>query len=99
MRGSDGSLVAGSAPDAGIAPAGTIRVSDGSLAEPRFAGPARSRVTAWTSTDALTTFLDCDRPERRCRRVVPLPEAQGVHGFPAWRRPVYNPSRPLEGEE
>jgi hypothetical protein len=25
-----------------------------------------------------------------------LPNARGVHGFPAWRRNLYNPSRPLQ---
>ena len=66
------------------------------LAEPRFVGA--SRVTGWTSSPSGGAFIDCDRVSGRCARTVPLPTARGVEGFPAWRRPVYNPSRPLEGE-
>jgi len=72
-----------------------IRVAGGSVAEPRFAGTAR--VTAWTSTSAGGAFVDCSRLTGRCRRVVPLSTARGVQGFPTWRRPAYNPSRPQEG--
>jgi hypothetical protein len=84
--------------DGAISLADTIRAAGGLVAEPHFAGPGRTRVTAWASDDVLDSFLDCDLPSRSCRRVVPVPEANGVRGFPAWRRPVYNPSRPLEGE-
>ena len=66
------------------------------VAEPRFVGP--SRVTGWTSSESGGAFVDCDRVSRRCARTVPLPAARGAQGFPAWRRPVYNPSRPQEGE-
>jgi hypothetical protein len=76
-----------------------VRVDGGGVAEPRFAGSARERVTGWKTTGAGGTFLDCYRPSRHCSRVVPLPAARGIHGFPVWRRPVYNPSRPLEGEQ
>ena len=66
------------------------------VAEPRFVGA--SRVTAWTSSDSGGAFVDCSRATRSCARAVPLPAARGVQGFPAWRRPVYNPSRPQEGD-
>ena len=66
------------------------------VAEPRFVGP--SRVTGWTSSESGGAFVDCNRVSRRCARTVPLPAARGAQGFPAWRRPVYNPSRPQEGE-
>jgi hypothetical protein len=68
-----------------------------SIAEPRFAGTIR--VIGWTSSSSGGAFIDCDRFTSRCARAVPLPTARGVHGFPAWRRPVYNPSRPQEGEQ
>jgi hypothetical protein len=74
-----------------------LRTAARGLAEPRFADDAGSKVNAWTSTRSGGVFLDCDRTARRCGRVTPLPEARGVNGFPAWRRPLYNPSRPLEG--
>jgi alkaline phosphatase D len=64
------------------------------IAEPRFADGAARRVTAWTSTRAGAVFLDCDLVARGCDRAVPLPDAHGVRGFPTWRRPLYNPSRP-----
>jgi hypothetical protein len=64
------------------------------LAEPRFADAAGRRVTAWTSGGGGGVFLDCDRVLERCERLVPLPEARGARGFPTWRRPLYNPSRP-----
>lgn len=64
------------------------------VAEPRFADEAGERVTAWTSERDGGVFLDCVRALARCTRVVPLPDARGVHGFPVWRRPLYNPSRP-----
>ena len=62
------------------------------VAEPRFAGPGR--VTAWTSEGHRGVFLDCDLAGDACERVIPLPSARGTRGFPAWRRPLYNPSRP-----
>lgn len=75
----------------------TMRTAAGEgMAEPRFAGT--SRVTGWTSSPSGGAFVDCDRLSARCARTVPLPTAQGDEGFPAWRRPVYNPSRPQEGE-
>lgn len=75
----------------------TMRAAAGEgVAEPRFVGP--SRVTGWTSSSSGGAFVDCDRVSGRCARAVPLPDARGVKGFPAWRRPVYNPSRPQEGE-
>jgi len=77
--------------------ASTMRTAAGQgVAEPRFVGP--SRVTGWTSSSSGGAFVDCDRVSSRCARTVPLPTARGVAGFPAWRRPVYNPSRPQEGE-
>jgi hypothetical protein len=76
----------------------TMRAAAGQgVAEPRFVGARR--VTGWTSTSAGGAFVDCDRATGRCARAVPLPTARGVEGFPAWRRPVYNPSRPQEGEQ
>jgi hypothetical protein len=75
----------------------SVRAAAGqSIAEPRFAGSLR--VIGWTSSSSGGAFIDCDRLTGRCARAVPLPTARGVHGFPAWRRPVYNPSRPQEGE-
>ena len=65
------------------------------IAEPRFVGA--SRVTGWTSTASGGAFVDCDRASGRCASAVPRPAARGADGFPAWRRPVYNPSRPQEG--
>jgi hypothetical protein len=64
----------------------------GGVAEPRFA--AYDRITAWTSGPRGGVFLDCDLASSRCERVVPLPTARGTRGFAAWRRPLYNPSRP-----
>jgi hypothetical protein len=72
-----------------------IRVANGTVAEPRFAEDRR--ITGWTSTSTGGAFLDCNRITAQCRRTVPFPTARGVQGFPAWRRPVYNPSRPQEG--
>lgn len=69
----------------------------GGVAEPRFAGG--TRVTGWKSTSFGGAFVDCDHLTGRCGRVVPLPTARGVNGFPTWRRPVYNPSRPREGDQ
>jgi hypothetical protein len=63
------------------------------VAEPRFAAGGR-RVTAWTTAGNGAAFLDCDLSLGRCARTVPLPAARGTQGFPAWRRPLYNPSRP-----
>jgi len=69
----------------------TIRAAT-SVTEPRFA-PA-GRVTAWTTTPSGGAFLDCNAVSARCARVQPLPQARGAQGYPTWRRPVYNPSRP-----
>jgi hypothetical protein len=76
----------------------TLRVAASSqgIAEPRFVGGGR--VTGWTSSSSGGAFVDCDRASGRCGRAIPIPTARGVEGFPAWRRPVYNPSRPQEGE-
>jgi hypothetical protein len=75
----------------------TMRAPAGQgVAEPRFVGP--SRVTGWTGSESGGAFVDCNRLSGRCARAVPLPAARGAQGFPAWRRPVYNPSRPQEGE-
>jgi hypothetical protein len=64
------------------------------LAEPRFADAAGRRVTAWTTEGRGGIFLDCDLDVPACERLVPLPSARGARGFPTWRRPLYNPSRP-----
>jgi hypothetical protein len=75
----------------------TMRAAGGQgVAEPSFVGA--SRVTGWTSSDSGGAFVDCDRATGRCARTIPLARARGAEGFPAWRRPVYNPSRPQEGE-
>jgi hypothetical protein len=75
----------------------TLRAAPGQgIAEPRFVGA--SRVIGWTSSSSGGAFVDCDRASGRCARAVPMPAARGADGFPAWRRPVYNPSRPQEGE-
>jgi hypothetical protein len=75
----------------------TLRAAPGlGIAEPRFVG--RGRVTGWTSTSSGGAFVDCDLAYGRCAQAVPMPAARGAEGFPAWRRPVYNPSRPQEGE-
>ena len=74
-----------------------IRVpGDQGVAEPRFASSAR--ITGWTSTSAGGAFVDCNRLTGRCGRAVPLPAARMTSGYPTWRRPVYNPSRPQEGD-
>jgi len=70
--------------------------ADQGIAEPRFAGA--TRVTGWTSSSSGGAFVDCNRVTGHCARAVPMPTARGVNGFPAWRRPVYNPSRPQEGD-
>lgn len=64
------------------------------IAEPRFSDFAGRRVTAWTTAARGGVLLDCDLAAVTCRRFVPLPLARGSGGFPAWRRPLYNPSRP-----
>jgi hypothetical protein len=69
---------------------------DHGVAEPRFG--AAGRITGWTSTAAGGAFVDCNRVTGRCGRAVPLPAMRGTDGYPAWRRPVYNPSRPQEGD-
>jgi hypothetical protein len=74
-----------------------IRATGGNVAEPRFADGAR--ITGWTSTSSGGAFVDCNRLTDRCGRAVPLPLARGAQGFPTWRRPVYNPSRPQEGAQ
>jgi len=74
----------------------TLRALGQGIAEPRFVGA--DRVTGWTSSSSGGAFVDCDRASGRCARAVPMPAARGAEGFPAWRRPVYNPSRPQEGE-
>jgi hypothetical protein len=74
----------------------TMRARGAAVAEPRFVGARR--VTGWTSSDSGGAFVDCDRLSGRCARAVPLATARGAEGFPAWRRPVYNPSRPQEGD-
>jgi hypothetical protein len=75
--------------------AGAMRAAAGQgVAEPRFVGS--DRVTGWTSSSSGGAFVDCERTSGRCARAVPIPTARGVDGFPAWRRPVYNPSRPQE---
>jgi hypothetical protein len=72
-----------------------LRVAASSVAEPRFVGSSGLRVKAWTSVRRGGVFLDCDFALGACNRTMPLPEARGVHGFPTWRRPLFNPSRPL----
>jgi hypothetical protein len=69
---------------------------DRGVAEPRFT--AAERITGWTSTAAGGAFVDCNRVTGRCGRAVPLPASRGTDGYPTWRRPVYNPSRPQEGD-
>jgi len=72
-----------------------IDVQGTGLAEPRFADATR-HVTAWASTRRGGVLVDCERTTARCERFRPLPDARGVHGFPVWRRNLYNPSRPLQ---
>jgi hypothetical protein len=73
----------------------TLRIAASSVAEPRFVDSSGLRAKAWTSVRRGGVFLDCDLAVGACDRTMPLPEARGVYGFPAWRRPLYNPSRPL----
>jgi hypothetical protein len=73
----------------------TLRVAAPSVAEPRFADDSARTVRAWTTVRRGGVFLHCDFEAGSCDRAMPLPEARGVHGFPTWRRPLYNPSRPL----
>jgi hypothetical protein len=73
-----------------------LRVEGAGLSEPRFVGPAGRHVSAWASGDQGGVILDCDLASRRCARFTPLPNAHGVHGFPVWRRNLYNPTRPLQ---
>jgi hypothetical protein len=73
----------------------TLRVAASSVAEPRFAADSTSTVRAWTTVSRGGVFLHCDFEVGACDRAMPLPDARGVGGFPAWRRPLYNPSRPL----
>jgi hypothetical protein len=74
-----------------------LRIGDAEagVIEPRFADLQGQRISAWTSTPAGAVFLDCERASARCARSIPLPEARGTGRFSVWRRPVYNPSRPL----
>jgi hypothetical protein len=81
--------------EAGIALDDTLRVTASSVAEPRFVPESTSIVRAWTTVSRGGVFLHCDFEAGTCDRAMPLPDAKGVHGFPAWRRPLYNPSRPL----
>jgi hypothetical protein len=71
-----------------------IRVRVPSLSEPRFADGGR-HVIAWASTGRGGVLVDCEMTTARCDLFRPLPDAHGVHGFPVWRRNLYNPSRPL----
>jgi hypothetical protein len=73
----------------------TIRVQGPGLSEPRFADAGR-HVTAWASTRRGGVLVDCEEATARCDRFRPLTDADGVHGFPVWRRNLYNPSRPLQ---
>jgi hypothetical protein len=72
-----------------------LRVQGPSLSEPRFADAGR-RVIAWASTRRGGVLVDCKRTTAGCDRFRPLSDAHGVHGFPVWRRNLYNPSRPLQ---
>jgi hypothetical protein len=72
-----------------------IPVEGGSLSEPRFDEAGR-HVLAWASTRRGGVLVDCERTTARCDRFRPLPDAHGIHGFPVWRRNLYNPSRPLQ---
>jgi hypothetical protein len=62
--------------------------------EPRFADDRGSRIVAAIETPGGPAFLDCDRAVGRCLQLRPDPTAPGVGPWKAWRRPVYNPSRP-----
>ena len=73
----------------------TLRVAGSSVAEPRFVDDSATTVRAWTTVSRGGVFLQCDFDLGSCDRALPLPDAKGTHGFPAWRRPLYNPSRPL----
>jgi hypothetical protein len=73
----------------------SLKVAASSVTEPRFVDSSGLRVKAWTSGRRGGVLLECDFAVGACDRTMPLPEARGVHGFPAWRRPLYNPSRPL----
>jgi hypothetical protein len=86
--------------EGGIALEQALRVGAGAEAgviEPRFTDALGYRISAWTSTSEGGVFLDCDRAAARCEQTVPLPRAKGIGRFPVWRRPAYNPSRPLAG--
>jgi hypothetical protein len=72
-----------------------MRVQGPGLSEPRFDN-ATAHVVAWASGQGGGVLVECERLSARCDRFKPLPDAQGVHGFPVWRRNLYNPSRPLE---
>jgi hypothetical protein len=72
-----------------------IPVQGAGVSEPRFADTGRHLI-AWASTRRGGVLVDCERTTARCNRFRPLPDAHGVHGFPVWRRNLYNPSRPLQ---
>jgi hypothetical protein len=72
-----------------------IRVEGPALSEPRFADES-GHVVAWASTRRGGVLVDCEQASGHCGRFRPLPDAHGVHGFPVWRRNLYNPSRPLQ---
>jgi hypothetical protein len=74
----------------------TLRVKSPGFSEPRFADASGRHVTAWASTRSGGILFDCDWKTKRCARYAPLARAHGVHGFPVWRRNLYNPSRPLQ---
>lgn len=80
---------------AGISLEQTMRVGvEQGVAEPRFADATGRRVAAWTTRGRGGVFLDCELTSAACQEIVPLPAARGAQGFPPWRRPLYNPSRP-----
>ena len=72
-----------------------IRVQGPGLSEPRFADAGR-HVVAWASSRHGGVLVDCEETTADCDRFRPLTDAAGVHGFPVWRRNLYNPSRPLQ---
>jgi hypothetical protein len=75
--------------------ADTLRIAASGVAEPRFVDGSGRLVRAWTTARRGGVFLHCDFELDSCDRAMPLPLARGVGQFPAWRRPIYNPSRPL----
>jgi hypothetical protein len=73
-----------------------LRIKNPGLSEPRFSDASPRHITAWGSAEKGGVLFDCDRTTGRCARFMPLAKARGVHGFPVWRRNIYNPSRPLQ---